>query len=233
MIKSRSARITFAATASVVGGLLALGASPVIAGSASSEITVTDAYGQWVSPGDRALFLNSPRADYYTPEMVAFELAVRTWVLEEQPEEEFPEFPGYEASPVTVTLKDVGTSNVRGSFSAQVPVELWTFEPGKTSDAAGYGACTDTDWKDDATGQSLGTPTLFAQDLKATWAGKDNDFSGAGPRSNVWGGRVSASLTGPDGTTDLRFMFRQHTQGCTDDGCHVDTYNDHWTIQQR
>ena len=232
MIASRSARITFAASAAVVG-VLALGANPVTAGSSTSQITVTDTYGQWVSPGDRAMFLNSPRADYCTPEMIAFELAVRDWDLSGQPEGGFPEFPGYEAPPITITLKDVGTGNVRGSFSAQVPVELWAFEPGKTSDAAGYGPCTDTDGKDDATGDSLGfTPTLFASG-PGTWNGKDNDFFGAGPRSNVWGGVVSATLTGPTGTTALRFSFRQHTQGCTDDGCHVDTYNDHWTIQQR
>lgn len=229
MIESRSARVTFAASASLIG-VLALGASPVTAGSTTTE--VTDLYRQFVAPGDMAMFVNSPRDDYCTDAIVAWELDLRLWVLGGFIGDR-PPFPGYEAGLIPVTLQDVARGNVRASFSAQVPVELWEFEPGKTTDAPGVGACIDTDGLDDESGESLGfQPTLFGE-ATGTFSGKDNDLFGDGPRSNVFGDTVRAKLTGPSGTTSLMFKYVVHTQGCTDDGCHIDTYRDHWTIQTR
>ena len=171
--------------------------------------------------------------------MVAYELAVRDYFgLPEEERGDFPTFPGYTATEITLKGKEVGTGNERLTFSAQVAVELWEFEPGKTSDAAGYGACIDTDGLDDETGNPLDEsgnpfePTLFASGT-GTWSGKDNDRFGAGPRSNVWGDTLAATLTGDSGTTSLRFKAQHHSQGCTEDGCHIDTYKDHWTIQTR
>lgn len=236
MIESRSARITFAASASLIG-VLALGASPVTAGSTTTD--VTDLYGQLVAPGDMAMFVNSPRDGdssgrdaYCTDAIVEYEYAVRSWILagfEGDP----PPFPGYVAGSIPLKFKDVARGNIRASFSAQVPVELWEFEPGKTTDAAGAGACIDTDGLHDETRKPLAfKPTLFAKGM-GTYSGKDNDRFGAGPRSNVFGDTVRATLTGPSGTTSLMFKYVVHTQGCTDDGCHIDTYKDHWTIQTR
>ena len=226
---SRSACVAFAAS---MVGVLALGVSPVSAGATTVEETVNDMYAQLVAPGDSAMFVNSPRDDYCTEAVVDFELAVRDWVLGGMLGD-FPQFPGYEAGAITLKFKDVGEDNVRFFFSAEVPVALWDFEPGKTSDAPGFGPCTDTDGLDDATGQPLGfEPTQFAEGL-GTWSGKDNDAFGVGPRSNVWGDTLVATLTGDSGTTSLRFKSRWHTQGCTDDGCHIDTYRDYWTIQTR
>jgi hypothetical protein len=162
-----------------------------------------------------AAFVNTTRDTYCTPEIVEFENALVDW-LQPGALGDPPTFPGHLADkPVTATLMAVGGGNFRLTSSTQVPVELWTFEGGKSRAAGNLVApCVDTDGLVDGSNSQTKPGELFAAG-PGTLESKDNDANGTGPRTNIWGDRLTASLSGPGGNYTYRMA---HTnQGRPDD----------------
>jgi len=122
-----------------------------------------------------------------------------------------PEFPvTLGAIPLEASAKDVGTGNVRFAFKESVPVELWTFEGGKSAAEGNLVApCLDTDGIVDPTAIPVASGELFATGW-GTWSVKDNDQFGTGPRSNVWGDRITAALSGPGDDYRYSAVFTNH-----------------------
>ncbi len=148
------------------------------------------------------LFVNSTRADYCTPTMVAWEEAVLAW-LETDMSTEPPPYPGYDSlETFSATRMPVGRHNAWSRWSAQVTVELWEFDEGVFPDHLGAGPCTDSD---EATGP-------FATGI-GTWTQSDNDSWGdppePGPRTNAIKDTIQAELSGPGG--DYAYTATIHT----------------------
>ena len=153
-------------------------------------------------------FVNTTRDDFCTDEMIAAENAFRDWVLGGEVGEP-PEFPAVlAAEPITITEKNVGSGNIRASFTGTVPIELWTFEVGKSPSLGNiWAACIDTDGLTDGTDDAIAAGELFAAGT-ATWSGKDNDLQGSGPRTNIWGDRIAATVSGPTGDYSYTVVFK-------------------------
>ena len=116
------------------------------------------------------------------------------------------------AEPITITEKAVGSGNLRVSFTATVPIELWTFEEGKSTSLGNLWApCIDTDGLIDGTDSAIAAGELFAAGT-ATWSFKDNDFEGTGPRTNIWGDRIAATVTGPTGDYSYTAVFKNQAR---------------------
>jgi hypothetical protein len=195
---------------------LVLGAMvPAHAGPATMTETYDDLWNIAADgTNEMAGFVNMTRTAYCTPEIVEFENDLVAWLAGDMVEPG-PDYPGKMAiEQVTATLVAVGDGNFRSTFSTEVPVELWTFEGGK-SWAAGnlVQPCVDTDGIVDGTAEVTAPGKLFAEG-DGTVKGKDNDAYGTGPRTNIWGERLAASLSGPGGKYTHRMA--QTNQGRPD-----------------
>ena len=162
---------------------------------------------------DLVAFVNTTRDNFCTAEMVAAENAFRDWVLGGE-EGDPPQFPAVvAAAPITITEKIVGSGNIRSSFTGTVPIELWTFEAGKSPSLENlWGACIDTDGLLDGTNDALAPGELFAAGT-ATWSAKDNDLQASGPRTNIWGDRIAASVAGPTGDYSYSAAVKNQARG--------------------
>jgi hypothetical protein len=205
----RRRRLAAGAAATVLG--MTAGVAPAVAAPDRVEETVTDLFAIWASERyDRAVFVNTTRDEACSPEIAQFEQDLYDWFAGGQVGDP-PEFPGLEASePVTFTQQRVATDNVKAGFEQAVPVELWTFETGKTWGNL-FSPCLDTDGFDDATGQPLEEAGALVASGTGTWVGYDNDRFGTGPRSNVWGSRLMADLSGPNGEWKLSAHESNHS----------------------
>ena len=109
-----------------------------------------------------------------------------------------------------ITEKDVGSGNIRVSFDATVPVELWTFEEGKSTALENLTSpCIDTDGLLDGTNTAIAAGELFAAGA-GSWSFMDNDGMGTGPRSNVWADTIDAMVSGPSGDYRYGVTFKNH-----------------------
>lgn len=197
-------------SATVIGCLSLLGVAMVPAhGDPADTFPLDDVVATIADDvNEVVVFGNTTRDAFCTPEMVAAENAFLAWLVGGQVGDP-PEFPvALGATQPVATAKDVGGGNVRFSFEGTVPVELWTFEEGK-SPAEGniIAPCIDTDGLLDGTSTPIGAGELFAAG-EGTWTFKDNDAEGAGPRTNVWGDRIVASLSGPGGDYTYTVVFK-------------------------
>lgn len=201
-------RLTAAVVASAA--LLAAGSAPAQAAPAET-FTLDDVVATIADDANEmAAFVNSSRATFCTAEQVAAENAFLEWLLGGEVGDP-PQFPqAVAAMPLVAREKAVGTGNFRFSFAGPVPLELWTFEVGKSAAEGNLIApCIDTDGILDLTTTQIGGAALFASGA-GSWSFKDNDATGAGPRSNVWGDRISASLSGPGGEYTYGIVFTNH-----------------------
>jgi hypothetical protein len=187
----------------VLGGLALVGGTvatvaPAHADSPASSVVVDDG---WTIRADGthelAAFINISRASFCTDAEVAAENAFLEWLAGGQlgdPPNDYPFVPG--AVPLTMKVQDVGLTSQRGSATATVPVELWTFEAGK-SWAAGnlVSPCVDTDGIVDLTSTRVAPGGLLASGT-GTYTLRDNSLTGEGQRTNVWSESLSADLTG-------------------------------------
>jgi hypothetical protein len=197
------------ATALGCAALLAGAATPASADPPVGTVTLEDA---WTIRADGtnelAAFVNITREAFCTPEEVAAEQAFLEWLRAGavgEPPGDYPYAPA--AVLLDMTVQDVGRGNLRAMGSATVPVELWTFEAGK-SWAAGnlVSPCLDTDGVDDTTGAGITSGALLAAG-SGLYALKDNDWAGTGPRTNVWSEALTAAVTG--GSVDYTYTFDQ------------------------
>lgn len=161
-----------------------------------------------------AAFVNTTRDTYCTPEIVAFENALVAWLATDR-STPGPTFPGHLADrSVTASLMAVGGGIFRLTASTQVPVQLWTFEGGKSyAEGNLVQPCVDTDGIVDGSDQVTEPGQLLAEG-EGTLTSKDNDANGTGPRTNIWGDRLTASLSGPGGKYTYRMA--QTNQGRPD-----------------
>jgi hypothetical protein len=192
--------------------VVAVGVTPAAAGPPTTF--VADDFVATIADGtnDLVAFVNTTRDDFCTDEMVAAENAFRDWVLggEVGDPPEFPAVVG--ATPITVTEKEVGSGNLRGSFDATVPIELWTFEEGKSPSLDNlWFPCIDTDGLIDGTDTAIAAGELFAAGT-ARWSAKDNDLEGSGPRTNIWGDRIMAMVSGPTGDYSYTVVFKNQAR---------------------
>ncbi|MGA8044823.1 MAG: hypothetical protein WCA30_01015 [Dermatophilaceae bacterium] len=188
--------------------VLALGSAPA---GADPPITFTaDDFFATIADGtnDLVAFVNTTREDFCTDEMVAAETAFREWVLGGEVGDP-PEFPAVLGlAPIAITEKNVGSGNIRGSFEGTVPIELWTFEEGKSPSLENlWSPCIDTDGLVDGTDEAITAGEFFAAGT-ATWSAKDNDLEGSGPRTNIWGERIAATVSGPTGDYSYTVVFK-------------------------
>jgi hypothetical protein len=188
--------------------VLAVGSTPAAADPPTTFIV--DDFVATIADGsnDLVAFVNTTREDFCTDEMVAAENALRDWVLGGEVGDP-PEFPvALGATPMTITEKLVGSGNIRASFDAMVPIELWTFEEGKSPSLDNlWSPCIDTDGLVDGTDETIAAGELFAAG-SARWSGKDNDLEGSGPRTNIWGDRIAATVSGPTGDYSYTVVFK-------------------------
>jgi hypothetical protein len=156
---------------------------------------------------DLVIFVNTTRAEFCTPEQIAFEQAVADWLAGGMvgpfPEDPTPPPTGRVAFPAYLVETPQGViANTRGTIEGLV-MELWVLDD--PDDRVGVGACLDTDDADE----------LFASGT-STFRGVGTDFYGA-----VF-----------EGTT-RRPSFIDHTQGggvvTTPDG---DRYDYSWFFHQ-
>jgi hypothetical protein len=188
-------------------------AAPAAAAPERTTETVTDLVSVWASDQyDRAVFVNTTREQFCRPEKAQWEQDLFDWFAGGQ-EGEPPAFPGDEgAVPITFEAQRVAADNYKSSFTAKVPVEVWTFEVGKSTAAGNlFGPCLDTDGLDDATREPLESAGMLQAAGSGMWAGADNDAFGTGPRSNVWGTMLDAELSGPDGGYRLKANESNHS----------------------
>ena len=199
----------------VIGCLSLLGVALVPAHADPADVVVVDDVVATIADdtNDLVAFGNTTRAAFCTAEMVAAENAFLAW-LEGGEVGDPPQFPDATgAVEVPITEKAVGDGNLRVSFSVAVPGELWTFEEGKSAIEGNLVApCIDTDGLLDGTSTAIGAGELIAAG-EATWSFKDNDGEGAGPRTNVWGDRITASLSGPGGDYSYTVVFKNQARG--------------------
>jgi hypothetical protein len=200
-------------TRAALGLVSAAAAAAIMASSAAAGPPTTfiaDDFHATIADGtnDLVAFINTTRADYCTDDMVAAENAFRDWILAGEPGDP-PEFPVVLAgAPITITEKNVGQGNIRGSFTGTVPIELWTFEEDKSPSLDNlWFPCIDTDGLLDGTDEVIDAGELFAAGT-AKWSGKDNDLEGSGPRTNIWGDRIAATLSGPTGDYSYIVVFK-------------------------
>ena len=201
-------------TGTMIGclALLTVGVAPAVAEPANSFVvddvvaTIAD------DTNDLVAFGNTTRAAYCSAEMLAAENAFFDWVVGGEVGDP-PEFPmALGATPVTISEKSVGSGNIRVSFDATVPVELWTFEAGKAASLGNLRSpCIDTDGILDGTDTPIAAGELFAAGT-ATWSFKDNDGMGTGPRTNIWGDRIAATVTGPGSTYAYTVVFKNQAR---------------------
>lgn len=188
--------------------VLAAGVSPAAA-DPPTTVVVDDVWAT-IADGtnDLVAFVNTTRDDFCTDEMVAAENAFREWVLGGEVGDP-PEFPVVvSATPVTITEKNVGSGNIRVSWDATVPVELWTFEEGKSPSLGNiWSPCIDTDGLMDGTDTAIAAGELFAEGT-GQWSFKDNDAQASGPRANIWGDRITALVSGPTGDYSYTVVFK-------------------------
>ena len=150
------------------------------------------------------VFINTDRATYCTPEIVAWEEAVIDWLDGGQVGDP-PEFPGAVEGFDLVGIQEKETGQgalvqlLRGSG---LTTELWEMD----ADAPLVGPCTDTD----------GALNRIATGT-ATFTNHDNDLFGSGTRGNAFGNHGLAFLEGEDGTT-YKYSFRFHVNS----QCHAD-----------
>jgi len=198
---------------SMVGGAALLAAVVVPAHADPAETFPLDDTVATIADdvNELVVFGNTTRQTFCTAEQVAAENAFLEWVQggEQGDPPEFPVQLG--AVPLEASAKDVGTGNVRFAFGGLVPVELWTFEEGKsTAQENLVGPCIDTDGLMDLTDTPVASGELFAAG-QGSWVFKDNDAFGTGPRSNVWGDRLTADLSGPGGSYRYSLALTNHT----------------------
>ena len=205
MAHLRPAGTVVAAAALLLAGLAPAHADP------AETFTLDDAIAV-IADGENevAAFVNTTRQTYCTGDEIAAENAFLEWLdggeVGDPPE--FPQLPA--ATSVVARDKAVGTGNARFSFSGTVPVELWTFESGKSArDDSLVAPCIDTDGVLDLTATVVGGAALLAAG-QGTWSFKDNDAEGAGPRSNVWTDRLTADLSGPGGDYRYALVVANH-----------------------
>lgn len=143
-------------------------------------------------------FINTDRASYCTPEVIAFEYAIFDWLIggmvgPPPPEPVFPD--GDEL--VTVRFKETG----KGALVIHIDeddlaMELWAMD--SPENRPFVGPCTDTD--DDGAFFASGT---------TSFKNNDNDLFGSGSRGNAFGRRGTASVTDADGT-EYSYTWRFH-----------------------
>ena len=161
---------------------------------------------------DLVAFANTTRAGFCTDEQVAAEMAFYDWFIGGEVGDP-PEFPvAVGATEVMITEKDVGSGNIRVSFDATVPVELWTFEEGKSTQLENLRSpCIDTDGLVDGTNTVIAAGELFAAGT-GHWSFMDNDGMGTGPRTNVWGDKIDAMVSGPSGDYRYGVTFKNQAR---------------------
>jgi hypothetical protein len=143
------------------------------------------------------VMINTDRASYCTPEVVAWEEAFIAWLeggeVGDPPAE--PTFPdGFE--PISIQEVETGKGAIVSQTRASgLKIEIWELE----ADAPLVGPCTDTDANLDRIG--VGT---------VSYHGNDNDLFGSGTRGNAFGDRGQAVLVGDDGGS-LRYSWLFHT----------------------
>ncbi len=200
----------FAAPAVACAAALALGPAPATAESPQFDVTFPNALLVRIDVTyDLLVFVNTTREAYCVPEVVAVEEAYVEWVEGGQ-QGPPPQYPAdlEAAVPLEVTAQVVGQDNLRIKGSATVPVELWTFEEGKSVAAGNLTRpCLDTDGVEDGTGLPIGPGALLAAG-EGTYTKWDNDGFVSGPRADVWSDTVDAELSGPAGDYAYRGRVR-------------------------
>jgi hypothetical protein len=142
------------------------------------------------------VMINTDRASYCTPEVVAYEEAFIAWldggeVGDPPAEPAFPE--GFQL----ISIQEVETGKgaiVSQTKASGLAIEIWELE----ADAPLVGPCTDTD--DNLNRIGGGT---------VSYQGNDNDLFGSGTRGNAFGDRGHAKLVGSDGSS-LEYAWLFH-----------------------
>jgi hypothetical protein len=176
--------------------LTAVGAVPAMAGPpAKFQVPLTILFPD--TNLGLVVMINTDRASYCTPEVVAWEEAFIAWLeggeVGDPPAE--PTFPdGFE--PISIQEVETGKGAIVSQTSASgLKIEIWELE----ADAPLVGPCTDTDDNLDRVG--VGT---------VSYHGNDNDLFGSGTRGNAFGDRGQARLVGDDGSS-LSYSWLFHT----------------------
>ena len=154
------------------------------------------------------ILVNTTRADYCTPDVVAWELAVIQWQADHDawdqggqvgPEPPFPPDPasGFPEGndPIETQQKETGQGAIVFHQTAKgLDAEIWPM----VDDAPLVGPCTDTDAGD--------TPLVGT----ANYSGNDNDRLGSGTRGNAFGDQGSIVGRRADGKP-FKYSWRFHT----------------------
>lgn len=194
--------------------IMAMGASAFAAASPPDkfEAPITNTHPDLEN--DLAVFVNTSRDAYCTPEVIAFEEAVVAWL---ESGGAFPEEPaftdGFEL--ISGKTKVTGQGAVVASINARgLHIELWVLDA--PEDRPFVGPCLDTD--DANTMFGSGTSTL---------QGRDNDFDNSGTRGNSFGERGRANVSGDSGDYAYSWKFHLNSKCYTpEDGppsCLLDT----------
>jgi hypothetical protein len=157
-----------------------------------------------------ALFLNTTREAFCTPEQVAFEAALTEWLQtpEEERDDMAPEPPQMEPSglvPLTGRRNELRPGDetqppvvVLHASASGLPAEFWAFDPGIVDeDTLGVGPCLDTDQAN----------TRLATGTGDWRIGTNNEF-GSPTRAAAFGDTVRISLQGAGGTFVYKANFR-------------------------
>ncbi|WP_392544190.1 hypothetical protein [Oryzobacter telluris] len=180
--------------------VVALGAPQAGAGTPQTTVVETERYFILADHVNNVVaFVNTTRDVACRPEVAAAEAALFAWIQGGEVGDP-PEFPATEgAVPIEFSVHELRRGNLVASASTRVPVELWTFEEGKSPQAGNlFGPCFDTDGLVDGTSDPIEPGSMLASGT-GTWTYLDNDWSGSGPRSNPFGDRIVASLSGDGG----------------------------------
>jgi hypothetical protein len=174
---------------------------------------------------DLAIFVNTTRAEFCTPEQIAFEQAVADWLaggmVEPFPEEPTSPPMGRVAFPAYLVETPQGViATTRGTVDGLV-MELWVLD--EPDDRLGVGACLDTDDADELFASGTGAFRGVVTDVfGAVFEGETRR-----PRfiDHTQGGGV---VTTPDGEQyDYSWFFHQHIP-CEDTDpdpvCEVDRF---------
>jgi len=209
----KRSRLVTMAGAVVSALVMSLGMGVAPAGAAAPTQQASDKWFAFGADGTNNLvfFWNTTRTAFCTPTMIKYENDRMAWLADPSggPEPTFPDVTS--AVPVTETSQDVGQGNVQFGFTGNVPVELWTFEGGKSAANMMVGPCTDTDGIVDGTTQPTTAGVLFASGY-GRWTFSDSDLTGAGPRMDIYSFKMHASLMSPSGTS-YRYDARLWYQG--------------------
>jgi hypothetical protein len=194
------------------------GASPVERTSDAFPFTGPD------YENNLAIFVNSSRETFCTPQQVEFERAVRDWLDGGMqgpfPDEPSPHPQGLDSFPIQLVDTPMGVIvNTRGPAEG-LRMELWVLDD--PSDQVGVGACLDTDDADELFGTGTGSFRGFVTDAFGLF------FSAQLARPwFIDHTQGSGEVTSPSGERySYSWMFHQHIpcEGAPGHACETATF---------